>query len=112
MEGDRLLAFVYGDLSVAFTHIAPVGISHFPRTVHYASHDCYHHAFQVCGAFLDLIEGLLKIVHRASASRAGYVFRSVESASGSLHQFVCEIFCKFCIVNHMPLPVFSEVRSS
>ena len=76
---------------VAFPDIAPVGICHLARSVHDASHDCYHGAFEMGSLCLDFFECCLEVIHRPAASWACDVFRLVESPSCGLHKFIREI---------------------
>ena len=91
MSHDWLLAFVDRDFAVAFADVAPVGVCHFARTVDDAAHYGDDHAFEVfCTAFY-FFECAFEVVHRAAATRAGDVFRSVETSAGSLHEFICDV---------------------
>src|SRR5690606_32801221 len=57
----HFLSFVKSDLANATAHVAKVGIGHFTRTIHYATHDCNLHTLEVIGDRSDLRSCLLQI---------------------------------------------------
>ena len=69
---------VDGNLMVAFADIAPVGVSHLTGAVNYAAHDSDDHVLHAGSTLLNLLKGLLKVVHRPPASGASDVLRLVE----------------------------------
>ena len=96
MVGDvaqhRLSLAVDGHLAAALSDIAPVGVGHLAGTVDYAAHDRDDNSLEVRSACLDFGKGLLQVVHRAAAARAGDVLGLVETAPCGLHYLVGQIF--------------------
>ena len=56
-----VLSFVKRDLSWTTAHISEIGIGHFTRSVHDASHDRDLHSFQMMRYCPDLSSGFLQI---------------------------------------------------
>ncbi len=71
---DDRAALVEGDAARSGAHLAVVGVGHLAGTVDDAAHHADAEVFQVRRAGLDVGEGLLDVVERAPARRAGDVF--------------------------------------
>ena len=85
---DHLTAFVKGYLASALAHVAVVGVGHLAGAVDDAAHDAYLQPFEVLGTGLDLLQGFLDVVLRASAGGTSDVFALADTCPHGLQDVV------------------------
>ena len=105
------LAFSLG-ISITFTNIAPISISHFSWTVYNTSHDSNDHSFKVCGSAFYFFKCTLEVIHSTAAAWAGNIFWTVEAATCCLHEFINEIFSIFRTIENDFCSIVVEIGTS
>ena len=90
IEFHRLFAYVEVDLAWRAPYIAEIGIGHFTRAIHDASHHRDTDALQVAGSLANLLCGDLQVEECAATTRAGYIVGLEDACSGSLQNVVAD----------------------
>src|SRR5690606_14814438 len=93
------------DLANATAYVAKVGIGHFTRTIHYATHDCNLHTLEVIGDRSDLRSCLLQIEKCSSTTRAGDIFGLRDSCTRCLQNAergVVQELLRRCVMQVIP----------
>ena len=88
VEPHRLTPDVEVDLARRTTNVAEIGIGHFTRAVHDASHNGDLHAFEVLGAGLNAGGHFLQVKQRAAAAWAGDEVGFERATTGGLQNIV------------------------
>ena len=80
----QVFATVYAHASASCAYIAVVGIGHFARPVHHASHHSDFEVFQMAYCGFHFLERRREVEERASAARACDEFRLAEAQACGL----------------------------